>query len=256
MVQDLTFSTTVSGHAEHGMELRGVPLDELIAKADFVSTLYLSLTGKQPTEGQKKLLNAILVASLDHGINPASGFVPRVVTASGNDVLTAMASTLLALGPYHGGALTPAMEVFARIDAEGKTDVEAAALALIKEYRQQKKRVPGFGHPHYTDQDPRAQQLFAMAREAQLPERFMDIALTVETLLEQELARKLVLNIDGAIAALFATFDFEPRVGNALFGLARVAGSIAHIAEEQASGNWVRRLADAAVSYQPPSENK
>lgn len=249
MAQDLTFQTTVSGHTSNGVELRGIPLEELITEADFVSTVFLSLTGNKPTAPQKKLFNAILVASIDHGIQPASGFVPRVVAASGNDILTAMASTLLALGPYHGGALTPAMEVFAQISTNGGSDVEVAALALIKEYRNSKRRVPGFGHPQYTHQDPRTQQLFALAREAGLEQRFIDIALTVETVLEQELGRKLVLNIDGAIAALFLTFGFEPRVGNALFGLARVAGSIAHIAEEQGSGNWVRRLSNEAVTY-------
>ena len=96
MAQDLTFQTTVSGHTSNGVELRGIPLEELITEADFVSTVFLSLTGNKPTAPQKKLFNAILVASIDHGIQPASGFVPRVVAASGNDILTAMASTLLA----------------------------------------------------------------------------------------------------------------------------------------------------------------
>jgi citrate synthase len=90
-MQDLTFTTKISGNTEKGAELRGTPLHELINEANFVSTLFLSITGRKPSDAECKLLNAMLVASIDHGIEPASGFVPRVIAASGNSLLTAMA---------------------------------------------------------------------------------------------------------------------------------------------------------------------
>lgn len=242
MIQNLQFRTSVSGHEDGRLKLRGIDLEELINQADFVSTFFLAVTGKKPKDSESKILNAILVACIDHGIEPASGFVPRVVAASGNDILTAMASTLMALGPYHGGALTPAMEVFRRADEQSEGDIESSVLKIISEYRQQKKRVPGFGHAVYKDFDPRAQQLFLMARKLGVSLKFLDIALSFETLLEQETGRRLVLNIDGAIAALLLALGFDPIAGNGIFALSRVAGSIAHIVEEQKSGNWVRRL--------------
>jgi citryl-CoA lyase len=251
MVQDLSFKTKISGHTQAGMEIRGHKLEELVDQADFVATVYLSITGQAPSTEQTKLLNAILVAAMDHGIEPASGFVPRVVASSGNDILTAMASSLLALGPYHGGAISSAMEVFEQIQKQKGSDLEATALSLIKNYRADKKRLPGFGHPVYQDVDPRTQQLFALARTLNLDLQYVDIALTLETLLEQETGRKLVLNIDGALAALLLTLNFPPKLGNGIFGLARVAGSMAHIVEEQESGKWVRRLSEGDVEYNP-----
>lgn len=251
MVQDLKFKTKISGHKDGNLEIRGQKLDELISEADFASVLFLSITGKQATSEQSKLLNAILVSSIDHGIEPASGFVPRVVASSGNNILTAMASSLLALGPYHGGAITSAMEVFAEIHQQVEDDLEKTVLEKIRQTSEAKQRLSGFGHPIYKDIDPRTQELFRFARQLNQDSVFMDIALTVETLLEQEKGRKLVLNIDGAIAVLLLTLGFEPAVGNGIFGLARVAGSIAHIVEEQKSGQWVRRLADGSVEYQP-----
>jgi len=250
MVQDLKFTTKISGRTENDIEIRGQKLDQLISEADFASVLFLSITGKPATASESRLLNAILVSSIDHGIEPASGFVPRVVASSGNNMLTAMAASLLALGPYHGGAITPAMEFFAAIHQQTTDDLEKAALKMIRDLRESGKRISGFGHPIYKDQDPRSHELFKLARDLTIDTKFIDIALTVETLLEQETGKKLVLNVDGAIAALLLTLGFEPTVGNGIFGLARVAGSIAHIAEEQRSGKFVRRLPDGSVEYQ------
>jgi len=250
MSQDLKFVTAVSGHTTKGIMLRNKPLLDLVEEADFVETLYLSITARKPTKSEKKILNAILVASVDHGINPASGFVPRVVASSGNDILTCMASALLALGPYHGGAITNAMYVFNQVDQDGE-DKEKACERLIDDFRLQKKRIPGFGHPKYTKVDPRSKLLFEMARKADLDIVYMNLAKQMEHSLEQKLNKKLVLNIDGAIAALLLTMGIDPIAGNAMFGLARVAGSIAHIVEEQKAGKWVRRIKEEDVEYAP-----
>lgn len=250
MSQDLTFVTGISGHTTKGIMLRGEPLLDLVKEADFVSTIFLSMTGRKPKKNEKKVLNALLVASIDHGINPASGFVPRVVASSGNDILTCMASSLLALGPYHGGAITNAMKVLQRVSEDGE-DMEKACERLIDEYRLEKKRVPGYGHPKYKKVDPRSKLLFEMARREELDIKFMNLAKQMEHSLEQKLNKKLVLNIDGSTAALLLTLGIDPIAGNAIFGLARVAGSIAHIVEEQKSGKWVRRIKEEDVEYAP-----
>ncbi|GIK84108.1 MAG: citryl-CoA lyase [Patescibacteria group bacterium] len=250
MSQNLKFVTAISGHTTKGLLLRNQPLLDLISEADFVSTLFLSLTGKKPKKNEKKILNAILVASIDHGINPASGFVPRVVASSGNDILTCMASALLALGPYHGGAITNAMNVLKEIAADGD-DKEQACERMIDSYRLEKRRIPGFGHPKYRTVDPRAKVLFEMARKDELDIEYMNLAKQLEHSLEQKLNKKLVLNIDGAIAALLLTLGIDPIAGNAMFGVARVAGSIAHIVEEQKSGSWVRRIPEDDVEFAP-----
>jgi len=252
MSQNLTFSTAISGHTSNDIELRGIPLTELIAEANFVSTLFLSLTGRKPNEAEEKVLNALLVAAIDHGIEPASGFVPRVVASSGNSVLTCMATSLLALGPYHGGAITGAMEVLKTVD-DYSEDKEVAATWLVKKYRAEHTRIPGFGHPIYKKKDPRTQQLFSLAREAGMSLDYMNLALQIEHTLEEETLKKLVINIDGAMAALLLTMGFDVLSGNALFGVARAAGSIAHIIEEQNSGDWVRRLSPGDVTYTPES---
>lgn len=246
MVQDLTFKTAISHQTKEGLMLRDFPLTELIQESDFVSTLFLSLVGRKPKANEKRILNAILISAIDHGIEPASGFVPRVVAASGNDMLPTMASALLALGPYHGGAITNCMNMLLEANALNE-DKEKAAREIVVRYSEKKVRLPGFGHPHYKTEDPRTKQLFDIAREVGVPLEFPSLAQMIELALEDNLNRKLVLNIDGAIASLLLAMDISPQAGNALFGLARVAGCISHIIEEQSSGNWVRRLPEGSV---------
>jgi citrate synthase len=248
-MKDLTFKTKVSGHTSKGMKIRGVLLSNLVEEASFVRTLFLSITGHQPSPAEEHILNAVLVASIDHGVQPASGFVPRVVAASGNDILPAMASTLLALGPYHGGAVSAAMKVLLELQSEQK-DKEKKAQQIVLEHKRNKQRVPGYGHPQYTTADPRVTQLFEIARKAKFDIEYCQLARILESALESSTGKQLVLNIDGGIAALLLGLGIKPEAGNALFGLARVAGSIAHILEEQTDGDWVRRLPESAVSYQ------
>lgn len=243
MSQDVTFSTRLSQHTAKGLTVRGQLLTELAESSDFVSVLWLHLTGAQPQEHHRKLLNSILVLSLTHGVEPASGFVPRVLASTGNDIFTAMAGSLHALGPKHGGAVTPAMEVYYQLAQ--LSDIESSCRQLVSNYRETKKRIPGYGHPHYTQQDPRAQLLLKMIRAHQLDERFIDIAKSLELALEEQLGRKLILNVDGAIAACLCTLQLAPPIGNALFGLARVGGSIAQIMEELEQNGGVRRATSA-----------
>jgi citrate synthase len=252
MANDMTFTTKVSGTTAQGHELRGHLLTELVTEADFVSSLFLSITGRKPTVSEKKVLNAILVAAIDHGIYPASGFVPRVIAASGNDVYTAMAGTLLALGPRHGGAITGCMEVLTEI-SNRDGDLEKVCQEYIDEQRAQKVRIAGFGHPHYTNLDPRTKQLFEIAQDANLDPKYVNVMYMIEYALEKSSGRRLVINVDGAIAALLLTMGFDPLAGNAIFGLARVGGSIAHILEEMRDNGTIRRLQEEQVSYHKDS---
>jgi citryl-CoA lyase len=254
MVNDLTFTTKISGHTPDGLELRGHSLSSLVEKGDFVGALFLSIQGRPATADETFMLNAILTASIDHGIEPASGFVPRVVAASGNEIKTAMASSLLALGEYHGGAVSAAMKTMQEVlshSQEHGGDLEKSCIEIATTYRQRKQVVSGFGHAIYKTEDPRAQQLIRLAREHHLKNEYLNISEMLEHALETVIGKKLVLNIDGALAAVLLSMHFSPTVGNAIFALARVGGSIAHILEEIEQGNRVRRLSESDVSYQP-----
>lgn len=241
----MKFKTAVSREDNGELKIRGKALTELIQQSDYVSTLYLTLTGKEITQPQKNILNAILVACIDHGVGPASSFVPRVVTANGNEVTHALASGVLALGPYHGAAIEDAMRVFTQ--CQGKSAEEISA--YVKDMHLQKKRVLGFGHKIYATADPRTEALFALAKANGVDGPSMAVARVFESALEAEMGRKLVLNIDGGVAALLVEIGLPPEAGNGIFALARMGGMLAHIIEEKQQGNVVRRLDDNEIEY-------
>lgn len=245
---NLQFQTHVSG--EHGgvHYIRTVPLTELVGTSSYAATLYLMITGQRPNEAQEAMLNAILVASIDHGISPASGFVPRVVASTGNELIHAMAAGLLALGPYHGGAIGDAARVFANVATNGPSYLEEHFFA-------RGKRLPGFGHPHYKHNDPRADQLFTLAQNLGLSHAHQTIAHSVQKAIFDRLGKHLVINVDGAIAAILLDLGFPPEAGNGLFALARAGGMIAHILEEYKE-KPVRRIDEEAIAFVLPHEEQ
>jgi citrate synthase len=55
---------------------------------------------------------------------------------------------------------------------------------------------------------------------------FVAIAKEIEQKLEEKKGKKLVLNIDGAIAVVLCAFGWEPKLGKAVFLIARTPGLI------------------------------
>lgn len=241
---NLHFHTHVSGQHEGVHTVRNHPLSDLVAHTSFPAAVYYMITGRMPDDAQEQLLNAILVASMDHGIYPASGIVPRVVASTGNSVVHSLAAGLLALGPYHGLAIEGAAQVLAVVREKGVD-------ALKESHFSTGKRVPGLGHPHYKHSDPRADQLFMLARELGISTEHQELMLQVQQAVHDTLGKHLVINIDGAVAALLLDLGFPPEAGNALFALARTGGMIAHILEEQQQEKPVRRLDETDVVFEP-----
>jgi citrate synthase len=216
----------------HGIRLRDIPMEILIEEASFVRTLFLSVRGRQPLPVEEHLLNAILVAGLEVGIDAPGGSVPRIVSATGASLTAALAASILVHGPKHGGAVTAAMNLFAAIE-QSKDDAELTIERKITEYKSQQQTVPGFGHHRFEKKDQRVDALFSQLTTADLDKKYFLIARSVETGLEQLHNRPIILNIEGAIAAILLTLEFPPILGDALYTIARVAGSVAHVVETQ-----------------------
>src|SRR5204863_49127 len=52
--------------------IRGYPLDEMMGRLGFAEAVYLLLMGELPTPAIGRMLNAVLVSSVDHGVTPPS----------------------------------------------------------------------------------------------------------------------------------------------------------------------------------------
>ena len=239
------WQTAISTSNENGERyIRGEPLLKLIEERSFVDVFYFIVRGIFPTVAESKLLNAIFVSCVDHGVEVPSAFVPRVVVSTGNNMVAALAAGVLTIGDNHGGAVEKAM--FLLLDM---SDVKTIVGRVLGEH----KRIPGYGHKIYKEKDPRVAVLFEKAGTLGFSDTFIQKAQAIEAEVTKQSGKHLPLNVDGAIAALLVTIGIEPILGKAFFILGRMPGMIAHIQEEMKSGEPYRRLDSDDVEYTGPA---
>src|ERR1700712_5810049 len=89
--------------------IRGYPLDEMMGRLGFAEAVYLLLMGELPTPAIGRMLNAVLVSSVDHGVTPPSTLAARNVATSGAPLKDCVAAGILAFGPLHGGDIESCM---------------------------------------------------------------------------------------------------------------------------------------------------
>src|SRR5256885_4324150 len=148
--------------------VRGYPLDEMMVRLGLAEAVYLLLMAELPTPAIGRMLNAVLVSSIDHGVTPPSTMAARSVATTGAPLKDCVAAGILGFGPHHGGDIESCMRFLdgglSQMRA-GRTMAQAAE-AIIGEGVSQNEVPPGFGHPLYT-KDPRAARLLPMVLELQ-----------------------------------------------------------------------------------------
>jgi citryl-CoA lyase len=253
---DSHWSTKLSYTSEDGIIIRGYDLIQLIGVVPFPSVLYLLFKGELPEPKVAKLIDALMVASIDHGPGAPSVLAARTAASGGAPLGAAAAAGLLTLNKYHGAAVEDSMEAIQRVFAlgNGKTEnLDAAADTMVAEWRQAGRRIAGFGHRQHKRIDPRLERLFELAKEAEVPGIHLEAARAVVRALKRSTGKELPINIDGATAALLCEIDFPPSLSNALFMVARITGILAHANEEITQMPPMRRIDPVNHGYDGPS---
>lgn len=229
-------ATAICGSTDASIWVRGRDLAaDLMGKVGFTDYFWLLVTGTSPTPAQSRILDATLVAIAEHGLVPSVQASRMTLAAAPEALQGAVAAGLLGCGSVILGSAEAAGSFFAeiarRVDA-GQTE-EAAAGELAREYRSQRRAIPGFGHPLHKSSDPRAERLLAIAREIGTSGRYAGVARTVERLLPGVTGKPLTMNVSGAIAAVLLDAGYPLAALKGVPLLARAASLIAHLLEEQ-----------------------
>ncbi len=180
-----------------------------------------------------------LVTVIDHGLN-ASTFAARVVASTAAGLPSAVVAALCALkGPLHGGAPGPVLDMFDAIATPANAD------AWIAGALKRGERLMGFGHRIYRVRDPRASVLKAAV--AKLKGRANRIAFAeaieaaaLRALKDYKTERRLDTNVEFYTALLLEALAIPREAFTPVFALARTAGWIAHIREQEAGGRLIR----------------
>jgi citrate synthase len=240
------WSTSIIDIHPGEIDIRGYPIEQLIGAISFPQMIWLMVRGELPTPGQAKLLEAALVASVDHGPHAPSISISRMAISCGAELNNAMASAINVLADVHGGAGQQCMEFYQmiRTHAGEDRDLEAAVEAALPEYQEKHgKIVGGFGH-RWHPVDPRTAPLLGLVEEAaaagEVTGEYIAIGRAVEKVLTRRKGKPIPMNIDGSTAVIFSELGFEPEMGRGLFILSRSVGILSHAWEQKQEGRRIK----------------
>ena len=240
------WSTAIIDMKPGMIRYRGYAIEDLIGRVGFGAMVYLMTRGELPHPAAAKLLEAALVAAVDHGPQAPSIAAARMAITCGVGINNAMASAVNMLGDVHGGAGEQCVTLYNAIAARMGDDpvneqrlAQAVSAEMAALAERGIRHVPGFGH-RFHPRDPRAPRLLELvesaAADGAVSGRFAAIGRAVEAQLAAEKGRLIPMNIDGATGVVFAELGFPPPLCRGLFVLSRSVGALAHAFEEMQSG--------------------
>jgi len=247
-----TWKTAITDIGPGKIRVRGYSITDIMEKLSYAEAVYLILKGELPSKAEADLMNAILVASVDHGASPPSVLGTRTVLSGGNSLNAAIAGGVLVIGDTHGGAIEQSAKIMQEWAARTGDAAELAS-QLVDWLQETKKRMPGFGHRLH-NVDPRTGKLFEIAERHGFKGKHIELCKAVEKALEEKMGKKLPINVDGAIAAVISDMGFDWRLGKGFFIISRVPGLLAHAYEEMTREKPMRKLGPMPFEYDGPGE--
>jgi citrate synthase len=208
------------------VEVRGHDLAELMGRVTFTEYFHLLVTGRVPTEDERFFLDVLLVAIAEHGLMPSNVAARMTLAADPGSLQGAVAAGILGAGSVILGS---AGECARLLDDAG----ERGAETVVREIHAAGGRVPGFGHPLHKPVDPRAERILALADERGVSGANVALARELHDVVTRVYGKPLTLNVSLPIAAVLLDLGYAPVVAQAVPILARTAGLLAHLAEEQ-----------------------
>jgi citrate synthase len=229
-----------------------------MGRLSFTAYFHLLLTGDEPTDDQRYFLDLLLVAIAEHGMMPTNVAARMTLAADPGSLQGAVAAGILGCGPVILGT----SEACARLLVQARDRVErggepaAVAEELAREVRAAGDKLPGFGHPVHRPLDPRAERILELADERGVSGPHVALARALRDGAAAAWGRPLTMNVSMPIAAVMLDLGFPASSVKAVPILARTAGLLAHLAEEQQRpvGFLMAARAEEAISYERGEE--
>lgn len=244
----MSFETSVGTSDADSITVMGRDLSsELLGKTTFTELTFLLVQRRDPSPGETRLLDAVLVALADHGLTPTVLAARLTHTGAPESLQGAMAAGLLGAGSVFLGVVEDTVRF---LDAAGD-DVEAAVAREVEAGR----RVPGLGHPVHKVEDPRTPRIYEIAEETGLLGSYLARLREVAAAYARQTGRELPINGAGVAGAALADLGFPAPLLRGFALLARTAGLLGHLAEEMQSpiGMRLYREVDERATYAPPT---
>ncbi|HUT48907.1 MAG TPA: citryl-CoA lyase [Methyloceanibacter sp.] len=249
--QPETQTTSIATHTNDDIFIRDESLCRaLIGKLSFTEMIYFQMLGRKPSAPQTAVLDACLVTLMEHGQTP-SALATRLIYSSAPEAMqSAVAAGLMGVGSVFVGTMDGAATLIARM-LGAQDGIEAEAQTIAREHRAAKTPLPGFGHNLHKPDDPRTPVLFVLAEAEGIAGAHIRAIRTLAAAVDEVYGRHITINATGAIAAALGDCGVPPEIMRGFALIARCAGLVGHVHEEQAKPAMraIWEAADAAVPY-------
>jgi citrate synthase len=241
------------------VEVRGRDLaGDLMGRVGLTEYFHLLLTGREPTEDERFFLDLLLVSIAEHGMMPSNVAARMTLAADPGSLHGAVAAGILGAGPVvlgtSGECAQMLEEAQSRVVA-GATPEQAAA-DLVRAIHASGAKAPGFGHRVHRPLDPRAERILELADARGVSGPYVLLARRLRDAVGEAWGKPLPMNVSLPIAAVLLDLGYSETAVRAVPILARTAGLLAHLAEEEEhpTGFLLAGAAEAAVAYERPAE--
>lgn len=248
---------------------------DLLGTVSFGELAFWLVTKQRPTASQLRVFEAVLVSLADHGFTPTAIAARLTYYSAPDSVQGALAAGLLGGGSRFLGVTEDTgmylHEALADLTGTGgwneaiwdkaewdEAAWDAAALDLVRSARQAGRKVPGLGHPVHREGDPRTPVILAIAREEGTYGPHLRLFEAIGRVHPEVLGRRLPLNGAGVAGAALADLGLPVSLLRGFALLARTAGLLGHLAEEQHTpiGPAVYHSVDRNAVYRPEEPDK
>jgi citrate synthase len=223
----------------------GWPPFEWSPAESYAANLFRALVNRSPSRVEEDSLNAALIVSAEQEFNPAT-FAARIVGSTNGDLYCAVLAGLA----VHGGRRHSG-------DYESiLTLMRSAPEAHPQLLSDESIAIPGFGHPVFSDCDPRAAILEHTAAVLADKKGADSLEASAEEWEHRVWeSRRLPVNLDWPLARVLHYLGMRTDLHLPVFLCARAVGWCAHALEQAASGTVIRPRARyrgvESLDYEP-----
>jgi len=193
------------------------------------------LTGKEPSQEHSRVLDISLILYAEHGFN-ASTFTARICASTLSDLHSCITGAIGTLrGPLHGGANAAAMEMIEKFNSREE------AAESVRQMLENKKKIMGFGHAVYTNEDPRNKIIKSLSKslgESSGNSLLYEVSEEVEKVMDEE--KGMFANTDFYMASAYHYLGIPTQIFTPLFVIGRTSGWAANIMEQRADNRIIR----------------
>jgi citrate synthase len=232
------------------VEVRGRDLTgDLMGRLTFTEYFHLLLTGRDPTDDERFFLDLLLVSIAEHGMMPTNVAARMTLAADPGSLHGAVAAGILGAGPVVLGTSEECARLLDDARASGRTPLEIA-----RELHATGGKIPGFGHPVHRPLDPRAERILELADAREVSGAHVELARGFRDAVAEVWGKPLPMNVSMPIAAVLLDLGYPVSTVKAVPILARTAGLLAHLVEEQERplGFLMAARAEEAIEYRRP----